>query len=91
MIPFLDYAPAIQMIEVNDLNIHTVLVYMDHFIKTDEKVINMHYIRWIKKFTDCMEVCTKSDGCELFKHTHRVCKETSPAAYHKLNHAFLAA
>ena len=42
MIPFLDYAPAIQMIEVNDLNIRNFLLYMDNFIKTDDKLINIH-------------------------------------------------
>lgn len=59
-----------------------------NFIKTDEKTINMQYIRWVKKFTDCMEVCTKSDGCVLFKDTHRVCKETSPHSYNRLNQLF---
>ena len=58
------------------------------FIKTDDKAINLQYIRWVKKFSECMEVCAKSDGCVLFKDTHRVCKETSPQSYDKLNHCF---
>jgi hypothetical protein len=61
---------------------------MENFIKTDDKMINVEYIRWVKRFTDCMEVCQKSDGCVLFKDTHRVCKETSPTSYAKLNHLF---
>ena len=59
-----------------------------NFIKTDEKLINMQYIRWVKRFTECMEVCTKSDGCRLFQDTHRVCKETSPISYNRLEHLF---
>ena len=58
------------------------------FIKTDDRVINMQYIHWVKKFTECMEVCTKSEGCVLFKDTHRVCKETSPISYNRLSHLF---
>ena len=58
------------------------------FIKTDDKLVNMQHIRWLKKFTDCMEVCTRSDDCVLFKDTHRVCKETSPISYTRLNHLF---
>jgi hypothetical protein len=58
----------------------------NEFIKTDDRLIQMQHIRWIKKFTDCMEICTKSDGCVLFKDTHRVCKETSPISYQKLSH-----
>ena len=62
---------------------------MDNFIKTDDKMINMQYIHWVKKFTDCMEVCVKSDGCVMFKDTHQVCKDISPISYHKLNHLFV--
>ena len=58
----------------------------NEFIKTDDKLIQVQHIRWMKKFTDCMEVCTKSNGCTLFKDTHRVCKETSPISYQKLSH-----
>jgi len=61
---------------------------MDNFIKTDEKMINVQYIRWIWKFTNCMEVCTKSNGCEVFKNTHRVCKDISPISYQKLDQLF---
>jgi len=61
---------------------------MENFIKTDDKMINVEYIRWVKKFSECMEVCQKSDGCVLFRDTHRVCKETSPISYHRLNLLF---
>jgi hypothetical protein len=34
------------------------------FIKTDDnKVINKACIKWVKKMNECLEVCTKSNGC----------------------------
>ena len=42
------------------------------YIKTDDnKVINKKYIRWVKKMGDCMEVCTKSNGCVLHLWTFK--------------------
>ena len=61
---------------------------MDNFIKSDDKMINVEYIRWVKKFAECMEVCQKSDGCVMFRDTHRVCRETSPISYNILNQLF---
>lgn len=38
------------------------------FIKADDiKVINEKFIRWIQKIDQCLEVCTKHDGCQWYK------------------------
>ena len=59
------------------------------YIKTDEiKVINERHIRWIKKMNDCLEVCTKGNGCAIGKDTHRICKLYTPDSYNKLNSLF---
>ena len=59
------------------------------YIKTDEnKVINQKHIRWIKKMNECLEVCTKSNGCIVKKDTHRICKLYTPDSYNKLNRLF---
>ena len=58
------------------------------FMKTDDKVINEEYIRWVKKIHECMEVCTKSDGCRVGRDTHTICKHNSPQSYAKLNRLF---
>jgi len=59
------------------------------YFKTDEnKAINEKYIRWIKKMNNCLEVCTKSNGCVVKRDTHRICKLNSPDSYDKLNKAF---
>ena len=59
------------------------------YIKTDEnKAINEKHIRWIKKINNCMEICTKSDGCTVGKNTHQVCKLYTPESYNKLNILF---
>ncbi len=60
------------------------------FIKTDDgKVINEKHIRWIKKIGDCLEVCTKSNGCSIvYGDTHRICKLYSLISYNKLNQFF---
>ena len=63
------------------------------YIKADDnKLINEKHIRWIKKMGDCLEVCTKSDGCFIDKNgsttTHKICKFNSPDSYNKLNDLF---
>ena len=60
------------------------------YIKTDDnKVINEKYIRWVKKMSVCLEVCTKSTGCNnKFVDTHRICKLNNPDSYYKLNKFF---
>jgi hypothetical protein len=62
------------------------------YIKTDDnKVINEKCIRWIKKMGDCLEVCTKADGCVVNvvkKDTHTICKFHNLDSYNKLNAHF---
>lgn len=62
---------------------------MDNYIKADNnKVINAKAILWIKKMGDCLEVCSKSTGCEAGKDTHKICKFHSGDSYNKLNVLF---
>lgn len=59
------------------------------YIKTDDqKIINEKCIRWIKKMDDCLEVCTRSNGCALHINTNTICKVNNPDDYHKLNKFF---
>jgi hypothetical protein len=59
------------------------------FHKTDNnRVINEKYIRWIAKMNDCLEVCSKSDGCVAGRSTHKICKVNSPDSYDILNNLF---
>lgn len=59
------------------------------YVKTDDnKVINEHHIRWIKKMSECLEVCTKLDGCAVGVNTHKICNINNPTSYEKLNKHF---
>lgn len=59
------------------------------YMKTDENiVINEKCIKWVKKIGDCMEVCTKSNGCVFKKDTHTICKMYNLDSYNKLNKLF---
>ena len=59
------------------------------YIKTDDnKIINEKYIKWVKKMSECLEVCVKSDGCREGINTHRICKVNNPEGYQKLNKFF---
>ena len=59
------------------------------YLKTDDnKIINEKCIRWVKKMEECLQVCTKSDGCEGMKDTHKICKENSPISYKHINKYF---
>ena len=46
------------------------------YIKADDnKLINEKAILWIKKMGECLEVCTKSTGCNIrYEDTHKICK-----------------
>jgi hypothetical protein len=58
------------------------------YLKTDDnKIINEKCIVWVKKMNDCLEVCTKSDGCSLV-NTHKICKLNTLTSYNKLNKLF---
>ena len=59
------------------------------YIKTDDnKVINDKCIKWVKKMNDCLEICTKSNGCSGNNDTHKICKINSLDSYKKLNRFF---
>jgi hypothetical protein len=59
------------------------------FIKADDnKVVNEKFIRWIQKIDQCLEVCTKHNGCQIGSGTNRVCKLNNPDSYEKLNKLF---
>ena len=46
------------------------------YIKADDnKLINEKAIIWIKKMDECLEVCTKSTGCNIQNgDTHKIFK-----------------
>lgn len=55
----------------------------------DNKIINEKYIIWVKKLGDCLEVCTKSTGCNIkLGDTHTICKIYNTISYNKLNNVF---
>ena len=61
------------------------------YFKTDDnRIINENCIRWVKKMSDCLEVCIKIPGCNLQEHgdTHKICKLNNPTSYNKLNKHF---
>ena len=66
-------------------NIKTV-----YFKTDDNRIINENCIRWVKKMSDCLEVCIKISGCNLEdnKDTHKICKLNNPDSYNKLNEYF---
>lgn len=60
------------------------------YVKADDnKIINEKCIIWVKKMNNCLEVCTKSSGCNIeYGDTHRICKVNSLDSYNKLNSHF---
>jgi hypothetical protein len=60
------------------------------YIKADNnKLINEACIRWVQKFDECLEVCTKSTGCDVINGgSHRICKINNSDSYNKLNKHF---
>jgi len=62
----------------------------NHFIKADDnKIINEKCIRWVKKMGDCLEICSRSNGCSIeMGQTHRICKLNNNDSYNKLNAYF---
>lgn len=58
------------------------------YIKADEnKIINLSCIKWVKKLDECMDICTKGDGCYV-GDTHKLCRINNPASFDKLNKYF---
>ena len=56
------------------------------YIKADDnKLINEKAIIWIKKMDECLEVCTKSTGCNIQNgDTHKICKLNNSSSYNRL-------
>ena len=55
----------------------------------DNKIINEKSIIWVQKFSECLEVCTKSIGCDVKSgDTHKICKLNNLDSYNKLNYYF---
>ena len=58
------------------------------FLKIDDnKILNLNCIKWVKKIDECMEICTKGDGCYV-GDTHKLCRANNPESYDKLNRQF---
>jgi hypothetical protein len=58
------------------------------FIKADNNcIINIHCIRWVKKMEECLQICSKSDGCSI-ENTHKLCKINNLESYKRLNRNF---
>lgn len=58
------------------------------YIMADDKIlINTKKIIWVKKYKECMYVCTKSSGCNSFS-AHKICKKNTIDSYLKLNTHF---
>lgn len=60
------------------------------FVNADNNtIINEKHIRWVKKMANCLEVCSKSVGCNIsIGDTHKICKMNNPDSYAKLNAYF---
>ena len=59
------------------------------YFKTDDnRIINEKSILWVKKMSNCLEVCAKSIGCLDNGDTHRICKVNNLDSYNKLNKHF---
>ena len=60
------------------------------YVKTDDNIIiNEKCIIWVKKMSECLEVCAKTTGCNVVnKDTHKICKMYNPDSYNKLNKHF---
>ena len=60
------------------------------YLKTDDNfIINEKCIKWVRKIDDCLEICTKSTGCNIkMPDTHKICNVNNPLSYEKLNKFF---
>ena len=63
---------------------------ISHFIKADDnKAINLQSVLWIKKMGDCLELCSKQNGCLGEKDTHKICKFNTEDSFNKLQILFI--
>jgi hypothetical protein len=59
------------------------------YIKADDNtIINEKCIRWVKKMSECLEVCSVSTGCNVKYNTLKICKINNLDSYNKLNKYF---
>ena len=60
------------------------------YLKTDDnRIVNERSIKWVKKMSDCLEICIKSTGCNINNgDTHKICKLNNLDSYNKLNKHF---
>lgn len=59
------------------------------YIKADDNtIINEKCIRWVKKMSECLEVCSVSTGCTVKYNTLKICKINNFDSYNKLNKYF---
>ena len=55
------------------------------FIKVDDdKIVNINCIRWVKKMDECLQICSKTNGCNGNKDTHTICKLNNVDSYFRL-------
>jgi len=58
------------------------------FIKVDDnKILNEACIKWVRKIDECLDICTKGNGCYI-GDTHKVCKANNKESYERLNKYF---
>ncbi len=77
---------------VNDDN-DFIKINNNNFIKIDNNiVINENHIRWMKKYDDCIYICSKYDGCtNVFnKGLLTSCLNNNKENYEKLNKRFIS-
>ena len=61
----------------------------NNYIKADDNIIiNENCIKWVKKMSDCLEVCALPSGCNVKYNTHKICKINNLDSYNKLNKNF---
>ena len=59
------------------------------FIKVDDdKIININCIRWVKKMDECLQICSKANGCTGGLDTHKICKINNEYSYKRMNRFF---
>jgi hypothetical protein len=55
----------------------------------DNRIINANAIRWVQKMSECLEVCLRTQGCNVKEgSTIRICKSNNPDSYNTLNKYF---
>ena len=79
--------------EKNNQPLHTRAEFVNisgqKFVKaSDNTLISVKHIRWVKKIDRCLEICSKPHGCIIGQDTHQVCQYNNPDAYAWLGQYF---